>query len=65
MEYVIAIEETVVQEFKVIAENAKEALIQAQKKYKSGKLVLDHGEVQFKQIAITTPDKEATEWQEF
>lgn len=65
MEYRIIIEETLVQEFKVIAENAEKALEQARKNYKNGLFVLEFGEVQFKQLAIIDPYSEVTEWYEF
>lgn len=65
MKYTITIEETVAKNFEVEANNAKEACKTAEQKYNSGEFVLDPGECQFKQIAITTPSNEATEWREF
>ena len=65
MKFKIAIEETVVGEFEVEAENAGEALEIAEEKYKKGELVLEPGEVQFKQMAVIAPSKEVTEWKEF
>lgn len=64
-EYVITIEETVVQEFKIVAESSEEALIQAERKYKNGEIMLDSGEVQHKQMRATRPDCEISEWYEF
>lgn len=65
MKFRIAIEETVVQEFDIEAEDAGEAIELAEAKYKSGELVLTPGEVHNKQMAIVAPDNEATEWSEF
>ena len=65
MKYRITIEETVAKDFEVEAIDAEEAYEIAEQKYNSGEFVLDPGECQFKQIAITTPSNEATEWREF
>ena len=65
MKYTITIEETVAKNFEVEANDAEEAYEIAEQKYNSGEFVLDPGECQFKQIAITAPSNEATEWQEF
>lgn len=65
MKYTIAIEETVVEEFKIEARDSIEALYIATEKYRKGEIVLCPGEVQFKQIAVVAPDNEATEWEEF
>jgi len=65
MKYTITIEETVAKDFEVEANSAEEAYETAEQKYKSGKFVLDPGECQFRQIAITAPNNEATEWKEF
>jgi len=65
MKYTITIEETVAKDFEVKADSAEEAYKTANQKYKSGEFVLDPGECQFKQIAITAPNDEATEWKEF
>ena len=61
----VAIEELCVQEFDIIvADNdIEEAIDIAIEKYKNCELVLTHGEVQFRQIAVVEPD--ATEWIEF
>ena len=45
-EYVVTIEETVVQEYKIAAKSAEDALKEAAEKYKEGETVLDSGEVQ-------------------
>lgn len=65
MKYTITIEETIAKDFEVETNDAEEAYEIAGQKYNSGEFVLDPGECQFKQIAITTPSNEATEWQEF
>ena len=65
MKYTITIEETVAKDFEVEADDAEEAYETAEQKYKSGEFVLDSGECQFRQIAITAPSDEATEWKEF
>ena len=65
MKYTITIEEAVAKDFEVEANNADEAYETAEQKYKSGEFVLDPGDCQFRQIAITKPSKEATEWREF
>ena len=65
MKYTITIEEAVTKDFEIEASSAEEAYETAEQKYKLGEFVLDPGECQFKQIAITTPSDEATEWREF
>ena len=65
MKYTITIEETVTKDFEVEANDAEEAYKIAERKYNSGEFVLHPGECQFKQIAITAPSNEATEWKEF
>ena len=65
MKYTITIEETNAKDFIIEANNAEEAYDSAMKGYESGKLFLDPGECQFKQIAITNPSDESTEWSEF
>ncbi len=65
MKYTITIEETVAKDFEVEANDTEEAYRIAEQKYNSGEFVLDPGECQFKQIAITAPSNEATEWKEF
>lgn len=65
MKYTITIEETVAKDFEVEADGGEEAYEIAERKYKSGEFVLNPGECQFRQIAITKPSDEATEWREF
>lgn len=63
--FVIAIEETMVQEFEVAADSAEEALEFAEKQYNNGVFVVSPGEVQFKQMSIVKPTEESTEWRKF
>ncbi len=63
--YIVAIEETIVQEFELAADNADEALNVAKEKYRNGEFVLDAGEVQLKQMSVILPQDKATEWTKF
>lgn len=65
MKYTITIEETVAKDFEIEANSADEAYETAEQKYKDSEFVLDPGECQFRQIAITNPSNEATEWRKF
>lgn len=65
MKYTITIEETVAKDFEIEADGTEEAYETAEQKYESGEFVLNPGECQFKQIAITKPGNECTEWREF
>ena len=65
MKYTITIEETVAKDFEVEANSADEAYETVERKCKSSEFVLDPGDRQFKQIAITNPSNESTEWREF
>ena len=65
MKYTITIEETVTKDFEIEANSANEAYETVEQRYKNGEFVLDPGEYQFRQIAITKPDDECTEWREF
>lgn len=60
--FVIAIEETVCQEFDVEAENAEQAIELAENKYRSGEFVLEPGECQYAQMAVVNPEERTTEW---
>jgi hypothetical protein len=64
MKYTITIEETCTKDFEIEAGNAEEAYETAEQKCKSGEFVLDPGECQFRQMAITSPSEESTEWRE-
>lgn len=63
--YTIAIEETIVKEFEVFADNTAAAMRTAEKKYKEGDFILNPGEVQFTQMSVVNPSDETTEWCEF
>ena len=64
MKYTITIEEICTKDFDIEADSAEEAYETAEQKYKSGEFVLDPGECQFRQMAITNPSEESTEWRE-
>ena len=61
----MCIEEMVSQEFKVLASTADEAIEIAISKYKTGEFVLEPGNPICKQISISEPKHEVTEWMEF
>ena len=63
--FIVAIEETVVENFEITAESAEKAMEIAEKQYKNGDIVLTSGEVQFRQMAVLAPKEEATKWREF
>ena len=63
--YTIAIEETVVDQFEIEANDFIEAIDIAKEKYRKGELVVSPGEVQFRQIAVISPSYDCTEWSEF
>lgn len=65
--FVIAIEETIMNEVEIYAENADSALNIAEEKYYRGDIIRNPGEYQcnFRQMAITKPETEVTEWIEF
>lgn len=65
MKYKVCIEETVSQEFSVEAETADEALEIAEEKYNNCEFVLEPGNLVSKQMCITSPEGECTEWTEF
>lgn len=65
MKYTIAIEETVVEEFEIEANDLVEALNIASEKYHKKEIVLCPGEMQFKRMAVVNPYCETTEWIEF
>lgn len=64
MKYTITIEETCIKDFDIEANSAEEAYETAEQKYKDGEFVLDPGECQFRQMVITNPSEESTEWRE-
>lgn len=63
--FTIAIEETVTEEFEVIANDVEEALKIAEHKYRNEQFILCPGEVQSRQIAVLDPYNEVTEWVKF
>lgn len=63
--FVIAIEETVVNEFEVCAENSEQAMEIAKIKYKCGEFVLSPGELCAKQMAVFSPGEVISEWKVF
>ena len=63
--YTIAIEETVVGEFEITAENETEALRIAEDKYKHGDIMICPGELQFKQMAVVPSSGDIMEWYKF
>lgn len=63
--YVIAIEETVVQNFEVEANSQEEALRKVETSYKNGYYVLESGEVQAKKMSVLNSDNESDKWIEF
>ena len=65
MKYIITIEETCTKDFEIEVESADESYETVEQKYESGVFALDLGECQFRQIAITKPSSESTEWREF
>lgn len=65
MKYKVCIEETVSEEFEVDAETPEQALEIAEEKYKNCEFVLEPGELTSKQMCITSPEDERTEWIEF
>ena len=65
MKYIVTIEETCAKDFLIEATSKEEALDIAERKYKTGEYTLDPGECQFKQMAITGPNDEQTDWREF
>lgn len=63
--YIITIEEMISENFEIKANTAEEALAIAERKYRSGEYVLSPGNLVAKQMAISSPNNEATEWTEF
>ncbi len=66
MKYIVTIEEMITQDFEVNADNSEMALEIAEKNYKSGKLVLEPGNLVCKQIcAVGSDGTDAVDWYEF
>lgn len=64
-EFEICIEEMVSQTFIVMAKDYDEAINLAIRNYEQGDFVLEPGDVVTRQLAITSPANEVTEWLEF
>ena len=66
MNYTITVEETISKTITVEATTAEEAMDKVQRMYTSGELVLDgDSHVTCRQMQISEPDDETTEWTEF
>ena len=63
-EYKVIIEETVSEEFKVVAESEEDARKIAEKRYQDGEFVLSPGNLVSKKMAVVS-EKEEAEWVEF
>ena len=63
--FTIAIEEMVLQDFEIEAEDGEQAMNIAEEKYKNGEFVLEPGHLVCKQMSIISPNDEITEWTEF
>ena len=63
--FVIAIEEKIVQEFKVTADSVEKAMEFAKEQYEKGFFVLSPGEAQSRQMAIISPANKKSKWHEF
>ena len=59
----VAIEESVVQEFEIVVDDEDSAIDMAIQKYNAGELVLEPGEVQFRQVSVVEPH--SSEWVAF
>ncbi len=63
--FVIAVEETIAQEFEIYADNEQEALHLLKEGYEKGEIVVDGGEVQSHQFAVIEPIGNSFEWIKF
>ncbi|MFR1565666.1 MAG: DpnD/PcfM family protein [Christensenellales bacterium] len=63
--YTITIEEMISEHFVIEANTAEEAMALAEDGYYAGKYVLAPGNLVAKQMAISSPADETTEWTEF
>lgn len=63
--YKVSIEETVVEGFDIFADSPEEARSIAIAKYKRGDIVLEPGEIQYREIAVLSPGIDEPEWEQF
>ncbi len=63
--FVIAVEETITQEFEIYADNEQEALYLMKEGYEKGEIVVNGGEVQSHQLAVIEPVGNSPEWIKF
>jgi hypothetical protein len=65
--FTVTIEETVSDDFEIEADNAEDALLAAEQSYKQGELVLEPGNLIFKQMACKpeNSDEYCSDWREF
>ena len=61
----VIIEETVSQEFDVEVPEGVDPYEYVSNKYYDGDIILEPGEVEFKQMAFIHPDNSMSEWKEF
>lgn len=65
MRYKIIIEEVVADEFEIEANSLEEAQEKAIEEYNEGKIVLEPGELQSKQIKVIDENNNELDWEEF
>ena len=63
--FIVAIEETVSEEFNLSADTPEEAMRIAKGKYENGVLIVSPGEVHLRRMAIVNPEDDTTEWHGF
>lgn len=63
--YIISIEEMVVHEFEIFAENEESAVEIAEKRYRNKEFMATQGKLSAKQMAILSPGNLVSEWIEF
>lgn len=64
--YVVTVEETISDSFEIIAKNDEEARTLIQDKYNKGEIILEPGNLTFKQMQINNiTDNYVTEWEKF
>jgi len=60
--YTIAIEETLCEGFDIEAENEQEAIQKAISMYRNEEIALCPGELQHKQLAVISPNRQKVKW---